>query len=141
MKAQPRRTAKLSLVEFAVLVGVCPLAGVGAGLAFASVLVGLVVAGFALIAVGVYGALAYGLAANLVEDLRKHGSKLRLRRDDPRRLSVTDIANRRRDATPGDSTADAASGVAERIRTTPTNPTATALQTERVVPLRLRAFR
>jgi len=79
-------TPKASVVELVVLLVLCLLAGVGAGLAFASALVGLAVAGIGLIAVA-----AYALATNI--DRRP-----RNRREEQRRLSVTDISTRRRAA-------------------------------------------
>jgi len=86
MTTQTGAKAKASAVEVAVLLVLCPLAGVGATLAFASALVGLSVAAIGLIAVTVYA-----LAANI--DRRP-----RNRREESRRLSVTDISIRRRGA-------------------------------------------
>jgi hypothetical protein len=88
MTAAPNAAAtpKASIVELAVLLVLCLLAGVGAGLAFASALVGLAVAGIGLIAVA-----TYALATNI--DRRP-----RNRREEQRRLSVTDISTRRRAA-------------------------------------------
>jgi len=79
--------AKTSVVELTVLVGLCLLAGIGAGLAFASALAGLAVAGIGLVAV-----TAYALAANIDRSPRAR------RREEPGRLSVTDISARRRGA-------------------------------------------
>ncbi len=110
-------------------------------MAFASVLVGLLVASVALIAVGAYGAIAYGLAAKLVKEIRKTRPKLRLRRDDARRLSVTEIASRRREAKMNEPTGDEAPGAAEPPTALQIAPTADTPQIERVVPLRTRAFR
>jgi len=137
MKTQPKTASKPSLVEFAFLVAVCPLAGLGAALAFASVLVGLLVAGAGLVAVGVYGAVAFGLAADLLQGLRERRLTLPYRRDDSRRLSVTEIAARRRDAPPA-SPADAPADVSQMTQIAPTTG---AAQTERVVPLRTRIIR
>jgi len=135
MKAQPKTSAKPSLVEFAVLIGACPLAGIGAALAFASVLVGLTVAGAGLVAVGAYGAVTYGLAANLIEGLRDRRLKLLDRGVDARRLSVTEIAGRRREA------ADPVARPGESADVAPSADITQPTLTERVVPLRTRALR
>jgi hypothetical protein len=75
-----------SAFELAALLALCLLAGLGAGLAFESALLGLIVAGAGLIAVA-----AYGAATRLRPWPRP-------RRLDPHRLSVTEIATRRREA-------------------------------------------
>jgi hypothetical protein len=87
---------RASAVELAVLLVLCPLAGVGAGLAFASTLVGLAVA-----AIGLVMVAAYALAIN-VRTWRRD------RREDSRPLSVTDISARRRLAPEPDARATAA---------------------------------
>jgi len=136
MKVKPKTAAKPSLVEFAFLVCVCPLAGVGAALAFASVLFGLAIAGLGLVAVGVYGALTFGLATNLVQGLRERRLSLPFRREETRRLSVTEIAARRLDVAADrtsapDAQMDGAKS-AEMVRTP---------SQDRVAPIRLRALR
>jgi hypothetical protein len=86
MTAQTGAKATASAVEVAVLLVLCLLAGVGAALAFVSALVGLSVGGIGLIAV-----TTYALTATI--DRRP-----RNRREESRRLSVTDISTRRRGA-------------------------------------------
>jgi hypothetical protein len=88
LTTQPDAAAKpkASAGELAVLLVLCALAGVGAALAFASDLVGLAIAGIGLAAVA-----AYALAANI-------DTSPRHRREESRRLTVSDISARRRTA-------------------------------------------
>ncbi len=118
-------TAKASVIELAVLAALCPLAGIGAGLAFESALVGLAVAGIAVAAYAV--AIHSGPWAG---NLRKESA----------RLSVTDISTRRREA----------SGQAERggegEKQAPPEPEDVAVAVksaapERVVPFRMPSVR
>jgi hypothetical protein len=159
-KEQPgaTTTAKASAVELAVLLTLCPIAGIGAGLAFASALVGFGVAGIGLIAVA-----AYAVVANVKTWPAVRFPALRLpvlrvpalprpilsrpvlgrpgRRDEERGLSVTDISTRRRAASGRDDSAAAQSGppLAPEPDVTPVvAPTVIhADDLDRVVPFRL----
>jgi len=155
LKGQPgaTTTAKASAVELAVLLILCPIAGIGAGLAFASALVGFGVAGIGLIAVAIYG-----VAANVKTWPSVRFPALRLpvirlpvlsrpvlgrpgRRDEERGLSVTDISTRRRAASGREDSAAAQSGppLAPEPDVTPVvAPTVIhADDLDRVVPFRL----
>jgi len=126
-KAAPRRSWKLSAVELAVLLALCPLAGVGAGLAFESVPVGLLIAGLGLFAVA-----AYGSAERLGQLLRRPRPVPRDRRIDSHRLSVTDISIRRRAAAGPEATAPAS---------TPDSDVATPADPDRIVPFPVQSIR
>jgi len=124
-KAKPGAIPKPSAVELAVLLVLCPLAGVGAGLAFESVLIGLMVAGLGLLAVA-----TYGLATHLKYLPRN-------RREDSRRLSVTDISTRRRAAlvqqeAPRDERAPASASEPDEVCAVDPN-LATAAHPDRIV--------
>jgi hypothetical protein len=121
-------TAKASVIELAVLAALCPLAGIGAGLAFESALVGLAVAGIGLVALAAYAVAIH--SGPWAGNLRKESA----------RLSVTDISTRRREA----------SGQAERggegAKQAPPEPEDVAVAVksaapERVVPFRMPSVR
>jgi len=142
MKTPSGAKVKASAVELAILMGLCLLAGIGAGLAFDSAPIGLGLAGIGLIAVA-----AYALAAKVVSlpnvSLPKVSGR-RERREETRGLSVTDISTRRRGA------AGQAPAWPEETRLEPTpEPKAapeegpisavvtTAVEPDRVVPFRM----
>jgi hypothetical protein len=137
MTAQTGAKARASAVEVAVLLVLCPLAGVGAALAFASVLVGLSVAAIGLIAVTVYASAA-------TIDGRRHN-----RREESRRLSVTDISTRRRGAPGREGRPSEQQGGAPTPQAEPEADTApdvapfivTTVEPDRVVPFRTPSVR
>jgi len=150
MKPRPgaTTTAKASAVELAVLLVLCPLAGVGAGLAFASALVGLAIGGVCLIAVA-----AYALASNIDTLPPLHLPSVRwpsvrlpaARREAPRGLSVTDISARSRAARAHEDRPRDESGLAPTVA--PEDAPAVvpivmnAAEPDRVVPFRLPSVR
>jgi hypothetical protein len=129
----PAATPKASVGELAVLLVLCLLAGVGAGMAFASALIGLAVAGIGLIAIA-----AYALATDIASEPRRP-------REESRRLTVSDISARRRWAPrPVDSPRETSGP--ERTPEPDEAPdaapiVATTAQPDRVVPFRTPSVR
>jgi hypothetical protein len=128
-KAHPGERAKPSRVELAILLALCPLAGIGTGLALENDAIGVAAAVFGLVAVA-----AYGAAANL-------DHRPRDRQEASRRISVTEIAERRRGA-PG----PVEHGPMEQGRAPPPEAdnvadVAGAAASERVVPFRIQSVR
>jgi hypothetical protein len=108
MEASPSR------LELAFYFALCPLAGLGVGLALASLLLGLIVTGL-----GVFAIAAYFAARGL-------NRWTSVRREPSQRLSVTDISTLRR----------AAASQAPR-----SDDTHQAADPSRVVPLRMHSYR
>jgi hypothetical protein len=123
----------ISPVELVGLLALCPMAGVGAGLAFQNALVGLMVASIGLIAIAGYGAAAK------LRDLRRD------RRDDGGGLSVSAIAARRRQAPPRKAPERESSGSPPPPVADPASEMRPAVdapaEPDRVIPLRGHVFR
>jgi hypothetical protein len=147
MKTQPGAKPKASVVELAGLMGLCLLAGIGAGLAFESAPIGLALAGIGLIAVAAY-ALAVKVvsvpAVSLPTVSLPKASGRRERRQETRGLSVTDISTRRSVATspvqavPKDTKLEPTPEPEAAPEEAPISAiVATAVEPDRVVPFRI----